>query len=98
IFVILLVLLARHVPGFGALMTAGRVIRYTTIGGLSVGAPVAGLAALDWPPIAVAAASLAVGVLLYGAALLALKDSMLAALHAYLRRSVQMGSVRSPTG
>jgi putative peptidoglycan lipid II flippase len=69
LFAVLLLILARQLPQIGLLRTAGELVFYAVLAGTAMLVAVAGLARLEMPPLAVAAAALPLGTAAYAAAL-----------------------------
>jgi putative peptidoglycan lipid II flippase len=69
LFATLLLALARQVPEFELLRTAGELVLYSVLAGAAMLVAVAGLRHFDIPPLGVAAAALPLGTAAYAAAL-----------------------------
>jgi peptidoglycan biosynthesis protein MviN/MurJ (putative lipid II flippase) len=70
LFAMLLLALARQVPEFELLRTAGELALYSILAGAAMLAAVVGLTHFDIPPLGVAAAALPLGTAAYAVALL----------------------------
>lgn len=95
VFLIMLPLLARHVPELSAERTLLRVLLYAVVGGICIGGPTLWLESLQAPGVVRAAASLAAGLLLYASLLYAVKDRILAFIFQFARRAFRMPSPAS---
>jgi hypothetical protein len=100
LFAILLVILARQLPEIELLRTAGELVSYVLVAGTAMLVAVAGLARVDMPPIAVAAAALPLGTAAYAAALYYGGDrtfrALLEILRGYVARSPKLAADHAP--
>ena len=94
-FFVLLYCLSRRIPGLPVPLMVGRLLKHAAIGGAAVWVPGAVLAKLGVDPMVSAVVAFAVGLVLYVAALAALRDRTLIGLFAYVRRA---GPRRAPAG
>jgi putative peptidoglycan lipid II flippase len=91
LFATLLLALARQVPEFELLRTAGELVLYSILAGAAMLAAVAGLTRFDIPPLGVAAAALPLGTAAYAVALLYGRDRTFRSLVELVRASAAPG-------
>jgi putative peptidoglycan lipid II flippase len=87
VFVILLLLLSKHMPKLEVWSVLGRITAYVLLGGAALGLPQLLLARLDLPELVEAALTLSAGVTLYFGVLAAARERSFLDVVSYFRRA-----------